>query len=181
MAKKNIDLAVVLHDDCDYKDWLVELKERFYSHRLKASCATNGYLLDFYWKLGRDIEAKQYTNTYGSGFYKNLSQDLKNEMPGVKGFSPTNLKYMSYFYKLYAPLQANCPQLADNFKLLFLIPWDHHRRIIDKCKSNGATDNQRPFNAHLHAYVVYKKIYGMQAAVVLNLMHKGKDLLALMK
>ena len=35
-------------------------------------------------------------------------------------------------YKLYAPLQANCPQLADNFKLLFLIPWDHHRRIIDK-------------------------------------------------
>lgn len=62
MAKKNIDLTVVLHDDCDYKDWLVELKERFYSHRLKASCATNGY-----------------------------------------------------FYKLYAPLQANRPQLADNF------------------------------------------------------------------
>ena len=51
----------------------------------------------------------------------------------------------------------------------------------DKCKGNGATDNQRPFNAHLHAYVVYKKIYGMQAAVVLNLMHKGKDLLAFMK
>ena len=27
----------------------------------------------------------------------------------------------------------------------------------------------------------YKKIYGMQAAVVLNLLHKGKDLLAFMK
>ena len=27
----------------------------------------------------------------------------------------------------------------------------------------------------------YKKIYGMQAAVVLNLLHQGKDLLALMK
>ena len=78
-------------------------------------------------------------------------------------------------------LVANCPQAADDFKLLFLIPWDHHRRNIDKCKGNGATDNQRPFNAHLHAYVVYKKIYGMQAAVVLNLMHKGKDLLAFMK
>ena len=162
MAKNNIDLSVVLHDNSDYKDWLVELKERFYSHRLKASCATNGYLLDFYWKLGRDIEAKQYTNTYGSGFYKNLSQDLKNEMPGVKGFSPTNLKYMSYFYKLYAPLFANRPQVADDFmealndsnipqiaeqsqnrpqaaddfKILFSIPWDHHRRIIDKCKDD---------------------------------------------
>ena len=162
MAKKNIDLSVVLHNDSDYKDWLVELKERFYSHRLKASCATNGYLLDFYWKLGRDIEAKQYTNTYGSGFYKNLSLDLKNEMPGVKGFSPINLRYISKFFKLYAPLYGNIPQSAellsdslsnanvpqvaehskkcqqsvDDFKKLFSIPWDHHRRIIDKCKGD---------------------------------------------
>lgn len=162
MAKKNIDLSVVLHDDCDYKDWLVELKERFYSHRLKASCATNGYLLDFYWKLGRDIEAKQYANTYGSGFYKNLSLDLKNEMSGIKGFSPINLRYMSKFFKLYAPLYRNIPQTAelfsdslsdsnvpqiaeqsensqqpvDDFKMLFSIPWDHHRRIIDKCKDD---------------------------------------------
>ena len=114
------------------------------------------------YKLGRDIEAKQYTNNYGSGFYKNLSQDLKNEMPGVKGFSPTNLKYMSYFYKLYAPLAANRQQAADDFeedlyktdiqrvgdkkqnrlhgvddfKILFFIPWFHHQRIIDKCKDD---------------------------------------------
>ncbi len=26
MAKNNIDLAVVLHDTSDYKDWLVELE-----------------------------------------------------------------------------------------------------------------------------------------------------------
>ena len=90
-------------DNIEHQDKgeLVANCDRFYSHRLKASCATNGY-----------------------------------------------------FYKLYAPLQANCPQAADDFKLLFLIPWDYHRRIIDKCKGNGATDNQRPFNAHLHAYVV---------------------------
>ena len=125
---KNKDRNMADNIEHQDKGELVANCDRFYSHRLKASCATNGY-----------------------------------------------------FYKLYAPLQANCPQLADDFKLLFLIPWDHHRRIIDKCKGNGATDNQRPFNAHLHAYVVYKKIYGMQAAVVLNLMHKGKDLLALMK
>ncbi len=125
---KNKDRNMADNIEHQDKGELVANCDRFYSHRLKASCATNGY-----------------------------------------------------FYKLYAPLQANCPQTADDFKLLFLIPWDHHRRIIDKCKGNGATDNQRPFNAHLHAYVVYKKIYGMQAAVVLNLMHKGKDLLAFMK
>ena len=119
------------------------------------------------YKLGRDLEAKQYTNNYGSGFYKNLSQDLKNEMPGVKGFSPTNLKYMSYFYKLYAPLAANRQQAADDFeedlyktdiqrvgdkkqnrlhgvddfKILFFIPWFHHQRIIDKCKDDVNKEN----------------------------------------
>ena len=65
--------------------------------------------------VGFLIEAKQYTNTYGSGFYKNLSQDLKNEMPGVKGFSPINLRYMSKFFKLYAPLYRNIPQTAELF------------------------------------------------------------------
>ena len=107
MAKKNIDLSVVLHDDSDYKDWLVELKERFYSHRLKASCATNGYLLDFYWKLGRDIEAKQYANTYGSGFYKNLSLDLKNEMSGIKGFSPMNFSQIRCQTQMFRKLRNN--------------------------------------------------------------------------
>ncbi len=115
MAKEKINLSVVLHANNDYNDWIVEIKERFLNHRLRASYAVNNYLLDFYWKLGRDIEAKQYANTYGSGFYKNLSQDLKNEMPGTKGFSPTNLKYMSYFYKLYAPLLTNSSSLADDF------------------------------------------------------------------
>ncbi len=112
--------------------------------------------------MGRDIEANQYANTYGSGFYKNLSLDLKNEMPGVKGFSPTNLKYMSYFYKLYAPLLVNRPQAADDFmeglndpnipqlaeqsqnrqqtvddfKLLYFVPWGHHCRIIERCNGN---------------------------------------------
>jgi len=88
-------------------------------------------------------------------------------MPGVKGFSPTNLKYMSYFYKLYAPLAANRQQAADDFeedlyktdiqrvgdkkqnrlhgvddfKILFFIPWFHHQRIIDKCKEDVNKEN----------------------------------------
>ncbi len=187
MDEKNTNISAVLHNDGDYRNWLSELKERYYSHRTKAACAANSYVLDYYWKMGRDIEAKQYANKYGSGFYKNLSRDLTREMPDEKGFSPTNLKYMSYFYKLYAPLFANLPQpaedleesgfstdkqvagkspnrpqladdftntaqdisiqhitsqiqnrpqLADDFKMLLSIPWDHHRRIIDKCKGN---------------------------------------------
>ncbi len=79
-----------------------------------------------------------------------MSKDLRRELPDVKGFSETNLKYMYYFYSLYSKRienhpqladdlnKSNYPQRADDFTLdeLCSISWDHHRRIIDKCKNN---------------------------------------------
>ena len=43
---------------------------------------------------------------------------------------------MTAFYKLYAPVLEIVPQAAEDFNksMLFSIPWDHHRRIIDRCK-----------------------------------------------
>lgn len=32
--------------------------------------------------------------------------------------------------------KQNRQQPVDDFKMLFHIPWDHHRRIIDKCKGD---------------------------------------------
>lgn len=129
---------LILHNDTSYMGWLEELKGRYLKQRLKAMSAVCNNVLEFYWTLGRDITARQYANTYGSGFYKNLSDDLKRKLPGVKGFSATNLKYMTYFYALNSPVTENHPQAADDFNksILFSIPWDHHRRIIDKCKGN---------------------------------------------
>ena len=125
--------------DKDYSVWVQELKERYLTQRLKAHSAVMNYCLEFYWSVGKDIVSKQSENKYGSGFYKRLSLDLQNELPGVKGLSPTNLKYMKYFYELYADT-PNRQQFADDFKedALFSIPWAHHMIIIDKCKNNTA-------------------------------------------
>lgn len=57
---------------------------------------------------------------------------------------PTTIKYTRYFYQLYSPLfenrqpvvdeslTANRQQGVDEFDMLFMIPWSHHPRIIDK-------------------------------------------------
>lgn len=146
----------------DYSSWVKEIKQRYLSARLKASIDANRTLLEYYWSLGRDIADKQYANTYGSGFYKTLSHDLRSEMPEEKGFSETNLKYMYYFYQLYYQLienhlqcvddlgrqkclqdvdvfkTENCPQAADDLLTeICSIPWFHQQRIIDKCKGNA--------------------------------------------
>ena len=49
---------------------------------------------------------------YGSRFYKTVSDNLKSILPDVKSFSPTNLKYMRYFYEMY-PDAVICPQVED--------------------------------------------------------------------
>lgn len=133
----------------EYRNWVKELKQRYLAARLKASVDANRTLLEYYWSLGRDIADKQYANTYGSGFYETLSHDLRYEMPGEKGFSVTNLKYMYYFYQLYSQLIENRPQSADDFdspnrrqsaddllREICSIPWDHQCRIVSKCKKN---------------------------------------------
>ncbi len=147
--------------DKDYTQWISELSSRFRQSQVKAAVRVNSTMLEFYWSIGRDLSQKQFLNTYGSGFFKQVSADLQNELPDVKGLSPTNIKYFKYFYELYSPLFEKCPQLAENsndpnsvckandfrptsnrqqavddFETLFRIPWGHHVQIIDRCKNN---------------------------------------------
>lgn len=73
---------------------------------------------------------------YGSRFYNTVSSDLKAIFPEIKSFSPTNLKYMRYFYEMYPNAMicksnsdeldyaVNRQQLADdsNLQLIFAFP-----------------------------------------------------------
>ena len=77
-------------------------------------------------------------------FFKNLSRDLQNALPGVRGFSEKNLYYMKLMYLLYRECFEKFPQdvgKIGNHNLfnpddLFSISWSHHRYIIDKCKKD---------------------------------------------
>ena len=139
-----------LSKNSDYRSWVKELKQRYLSARLKASIQANRTLLEYYWSLGRDIAAKQYGNTYGSGFYKTLSHDLRSEMPEEKGFSERNLRNMYDFYKTYSQVVENLQQAAANssgtnrrqgaddlLREICSIPWDHQCRIVSKCKGDA--------------------------------------------
>lgn len=70
-------------------------------------------MLRFYWSLGQDIVEMKTENKYGSGFLKNLSQDLTDALPGQHSFSQTNLGYMRRFYLLYSSIY---PQVEEKSK-----------------------------------------------------------------
>ena len=136
-------------NDKEYLNWIAELSQRYRQSQIKAAVKVNNEMLRFYWTIGKDIEERQFENKYGSRFYENLSRDLIAALQNKKGFAPTSLKYTKYFYCLYAPLFENCRQvaddfsrpihrhIADDFEMLFCIPWTHHQKIIDKVKGNS--------------------------------------------
>ena len=130
-------MSQLLHIDAAYKQWIQELSLRYRQSQIKASIRVNSEMLRFYWSVGKDITERQFDNKYGSHFYENLSRDLVAALNIKKGFSPTNLKYTKYFYQLYSSLAENRRQPADDFELLFCIPWSHHQRIIDKSKGDS--------------------------------------------
>ena len=105
-------MSKLIKTDSDYIQWLRKIKEQYRRSQVKAATQVNREMLRFYWSLGRDIVARDAENRYGSGFYKHLSQDLKETLPEAEGFSRQNLQYMKKMYLLYSKGTTMCPQLV---------------------------------------------------------------------
>lgn len=105
-------MSKLIHINKEYAEWVKSISMRFRQSQIKAAVKVNSEMLQFYWSLGRDIVERDMENRYGTGFLKNLSLDLKDEFPNVKGFSPTNLGYIKRFYLLYSSVFEIHPQLG---------------------------------------------------------------------
>lgn len=143
-------MGKLIKSDAEYSRWIQELKERYRCSQIKAAVSVNQEMLRLYWSIGRDIVALDAENRYGVGFYKQLSQDLKDAIPEAKGFSRQSLQYMKKMYLLYSEASTNCPQLAGNFEsencqqvvgnFIYAVPWGHHCIIIDRYFGKGERD-----------------------------------------
>lgn len=126
-----------------YKSWIEKVESRFKSSQIKAAIKVNEEMLRFYFSLGGEIFFLKKRLDMGNEFYDIASKDLKAILPTVKSFSPTNLKYMQYYFELYGspqvvdlnePIAETIIESVDC--AVFRIPWGHHRCIIDKCRKD---------------------------------------------
>lgn len=139
--------------DSEYTQWIARVVDDFKRCQIQAALRVNGELLQFYWNMGRDIESRQMDNRYGTQFYANASRDIRSRLNQVRGLSETNIRYAKRFYCIYSqlfgniqqpaeelgnsPKGQNLQQPAEEFRILFSIPWTHHLYIIDKTKGNA--------------------------------------------
>lgn len=166
-------MSKLIKINSEYQQWISEVAKRFKQSQIRAAVRVNSEMLRFYWSLGRDLSRLHLDATYGSNFYKSVSDDLHDIFPEVHSFSPTNLKYMRYFYELYPNADTNRPHVGDDFaslekrpqlvdessEAIFKIPWGHIRTIIDYCKGDVSK---------AHFYVLKTQENNWSRAVLLN-------------
>jgi predicted nuclease of restriction endonuclease-like (RecB) superfamily len=145
----------------NYGSFLREVKTRIQIAQIKANFAVNRELILLYWNIGRMVCTVQNSVGWGWKVIDKLSQDIKNDLPEIKGFSVTNIKRMTQFYREYSHFdiispqpvgQLQTPRLEDDKKspqpvgqnqeavdtsfqhLVTGLPWGHNILLMEKIK-----------------------------------------------
>ena len=112
MGNNTIGMSKLIKINNDYASWIKNLSLRFHQSQIKAAVKVNSEMLKFYFSLGADIVTKQAESKWGDGFFKNLSQDLQDALPGVKGFSETALNMQNTSILLTKSMLKIVPKLG---------------------------------------------------------------------
>ena len=135
----------------EYSSFLIDIKHRIADAQYSALKTVNKELINLYWDIGKKIVEKQEEFGWGKSIVENLSKDLNNSFPGLKGFSTQNLWYMRQFYLIYRNNSKLQPLVGE-------ISWAKNLIILSKCKD----DLEKEF------YLKMVKKFGWTKDVLIN-------------
>ena len=115
----------------EYEDLLTHLKDRIRQARVRSALAVNRELVMLYWHIGGEIRQRQTDQGWGSKVIDRIAQDLRQEFPAMKGFSPRNLHYLSAFAETY-----NDETILQ--QVVAKLPWGHNVRLMEAVKNPEA-------------------------------------------
>lgn len=156
------------------------IKQAILHNQLEAAKAVNQQMLALYYGVGKYVSENTRHGAWGTGAIDSISRQLQREMPGLRGFSATNIKMMRQFYEEWHPFLNRQPT-ADDLKTMenkntlqttallnpinspiangldwnefFSISFSHHYEILSKTK----TLEERTFYIHQTAVMHWSK------------------------
>lgn len=133
------------------KHIIQELKIAILQSRYQAARLVNKELIVLYFKIGKKISANTKKMAWGSKVLEQISLDLQNELPGLRGFSATNLKRMTSFSEFWMEYLSISPTLSDQLEndessirptlsdefaqAFFSVSFSHHYLIASKTET----------------------------------------------
>lgn len=124
----------------DYASLLKQVKARVALAQKKAIYAANEELLSMYWDIGKLLSGSQKQIGWGNNALEQLSGDLKNDYPKVKGFSVRNCQVMIQFYNEYNQQLTNTQRAVAYLQAASItlpvkqLSWSHNVALMQKVK-----------------------------------------------
>lgn len=85
------------------------IKTAILKSQSRAIQLVNQEQLALYYGIGRFISFNSRKGKWGTGAIKTISEQLKHDLPGLRGFSETSLKKMRLFYEQWQMLENRPP------------------------------------------------------------------------
>ena len=93
------------------------IKEAILRSQYRAASSANKEQLSLYYGIGGYVSKNSRKGFWGKGAIETISLQLQKELPGLRGFSATNIKNMRSFYEEWSPI-INRQPMADENKTL---------------------------------------------------------------
>ena len=101
----------------NYIEAVKAIKQAILQSRYKAAVLANGEMLFLYFGVGKYVSLNSRDNFWGTNAIETISNQLQNELPGLRGFSVSNIKNMRIFYESWCSYFSNRQLPTGDLKL----------------------------------------------------------------
>lgn len=99
-----------------YIEAVQAIKTAILQGQFEASKNVNRVQLAIYYGVGRYISQHTRTGVWGQGALAFIGEQLRKELPGLRGFSDTNMKLMRQFYEAWNCIDTNSSVATDELQ-----------------------------------------------------------------
>ena len=85
------------------------IKAAIFQGQYAAAKGSNRIQLATYFAIGKYISLNSRQGFWGKGAIETISEQLRRELPGLRGYSPSNMKNMRLFYEKWSVLDSKSP------------------------------------------------------------------------
>jgi predicted nuclease of restriction endonuclease-like (RecB) superfamily len=100
----------------NYAEAIGAIKQAILKSRYNAAVLVNREMLMLYFGVGEYISRNSREGTWGTNAIDHISTQLQKELPGLRGFSATNIKRMRTFFETWESTFANRPLPTDEIE-----------------------------------------------------------------
>ena len=96
-----------------YRNAVSTIKQAILQSQYRAAKLVTGEQLSLYFGIGRYVSANSREGTWGTGAIDRISEQLRRELPGLRGFSASSIKDMRAFYEYWCQYINRQPLAVD--------------------------------------------------------------------